>query len=113
MPLAYFYYLMLGDALSREVICKLLPQEASVGSNNAVLAGVVAGDTLKDPNPNLLFSCIFWCVAKGTLRYVEQEVSQPGRSTKRLARSNPLHQLPAWIAQQGVGASQVDGLGLF
>ena len=99
MPFVYFYYLMFGYALPREIICKLLPQEASVGSNNAVLAGVVSGDALKDPNPNLLFSCIFWCLTKGALRYVEQEIPQPRRSTKRLARSDPLHQLPPWVAQ--------------
>jgi len=113
VPLGYFNHLKLGYAFPGEIICKLLPQEAGMGSNNTVLAGVVSGDALEDPNPNLLFSCIFGCLSKGTLRDVKKEVPQPGRPTKRLARRNPLHKLPPGIAQQGVGASQIDGLGLF
>ncbi len=74
-----------SGAFLRKIGRELLPQDARVGSHDAVFAGVVAGMSTEDADPNLLLGGVFGSFPNCAFSYVKQELAEAGGRLQVLA----------------------------
>jgi hypothetical protein len=79
MAFGNFYDDLFCSTLTSEVLGQFLTQEASMGSNNAVLTRVISRGPSKNMNPDLLLCGFVRSVANRALSHVEQKIPKSRR----------------------------------
>src|ERR1700750_1931447 len=85
--------------LGFEIRSQLLPQQARMTAHDAVFTGVVTCRSSEDLHPDLLLGRVLGRIADGTLRHIEQEVTQTGRTLEVPTGRYPQYQGPAGILE--------------
>ncbi len=87
-----------------EVLGQFLAQQARVGADDVVLAGVISRRALKDVDADVLLGGFTGGIAHGAIRYIEQEVSEARRRLKGMAGGDSLYQRPLARIRVGLAA---------